>query len=148
MKIEKNKLKNDYKAMFFISIFILGILILALWKLNEGSFTIEFSDNSFSVETANWNRIIVDYQDIEEISYEQGVSSYLTSDIRTNGIGNWKISMGTYYNDEYGSYQRYTYKSCAAYVKIITEKGIVVINKEDEGATKELFDTLETKIGK
>ncbi len=65
------------------------------------------------------------------------------ADRRTNGFGNLVLGMGTFKNDLYGTYIRYTYTSCPSCVVLTVDGQTVVLNGKDEAATKEIYERLE-----
>ena len=51
--------------------------------------------------------------------------------------------MGTFKNDLYGTYTRYTYTSCPSCVVLTVDGQTVVLNEKDKAATKEIYERLE-----
>ena len=68
------------------------------------------------------------------------------SGVRTNGFGNLSMSMGSFENEIYGAYTRYTYASCDAVVALAVNGETVILNGENEADTREIYETLQKKI--
>lgn len=127
-------------------VIILAIVGFFGWTLFTGSMEIQYGDTSFTVETANWEDLTLAYQDIDTIEYQERDPSEDVSDLRTNGFGNFTMALGSFQNELYGNYTRYTYASCKACVKLVVNGKTVVINGPDEESTKEIYTTLQEKI--
>jgi hypothetical protein len=55
--------------------------------------------------------------------------------------------MGSFKNEEFGMYTRYTYTSCDACVVLTSGEKVLVLNGVDEAATKTIYETLKDRIG-
>lgn len=127
-------------------VIILAIVGFFGWTLFTGSMEIQYGDTSFTMETANWEDLTIAYQDIDTIEYQERDPSEDVSDLRTNGFGNFTMALGSFQNELYGNYTRYTYASCKACVKLVVNGKTVVINGPDEESTKEIYTTLQEKM--
>ena len=127
------------------------VIVLAIagffgWVLFTGGMEIQYEDTSFTVETANWEDLTIAYQDIDAIEYQERDPSEDISDLRTNGFGNFTMALGSFQNELYGNYTRYTYTSCDSCVKLVVNGKIVVLNGPDKASTKEIYTTLQEKM--
>ncbi len=119
-------------------------LILAGVVLFAGSFEVEFNEENFTIQADFWDDLTVDYEKIESLEYrEQDVPG-----ARTYGYGSFSLMMGHFENEEFGGYIRYSYADCQACVVLRSEDKVLVINGEDEEATKELYEKLCERIQK
>ena len=123
-----------------------AVFAFVLWVLFTGNMEIIFGEQSFTIETKNWADLTVRYEDIEEVVYESGGLSGGGTEVRTNGFGNLRISLGAFSNDRYGVYTRYTFASCDAYVELMVKGKIIVVNGADEEATQRIYDAVKKKI--
>lgn len=126
---------------------LLGVLALVGWALFAGSMEVVFGETSFTVATKNWADLTVEYADIESVTYEEEDPSRAVSGSRTYGFGNFRLSMGSFENEIYGDYTRYTYASCHACVVLQVKGETVVLNGPDEERTREIYETLLQKTG-
>lgn len=119
-------------------------LILAGVVLFAGAFQVEFAQDSFTIQANMWDDLTVDYDKITDIEYrEQDVPG-----ARIYGYGSFSMMMGHFENEEFGGYIRYSYMDCRACVVVRSEEKVLVINGEDENATKELYEKLCERIQK
>ena len=146
-KIETGeKLKIQYKKKAIVRYGIVTILtiIFIIGSLFWGSIDIQFQDNSFTIKAQGWSDYTVDYTKIDSISYEENLFQN-SNDYRTNGLGNFKYAMGNFRNDVYGNYIRYTHSSCHSYVVMSIGGKILVVNGENDPATKEIYHNISEK---
>lgn len=124
----------------------LAIIVFVVWSLFTGDMEIVYRQDSFTVETANWEDLTIRYEDIEEINYQETDPSSEVSGARTNGFGNLRMSLGSFENELYGAYTRYTYASCDAVVALTVNGKTVILNGENKADTREIYETLQEKI--
>ena len=56
------------------------------------------------------------------------------------------VLMTQYFFDVYGDYIRYTHSSCHSYVVMSIDGKILVVNGENDSATKEIYHTISEKV--
>ena len=56
------------------------------------------------------------------------------------------MSLGSFENELYGAYTRYTYASCDAVVALTVNGKTVILNGENKADTREIYETLQEKI--
>ena len=131
--------KIRWKIVLPIAALTVGFLAYVLFS---GSMEIVYGDTSFTVETGSWGDLTVNYADIQDIHYYDQDPSDSFSGMRTNGFGNLRMALGTFQNDLYGSYTRYTYVQCDACVVLTVDGETVVINGPDPEATRAIYQQL------
>ena len=144
---EKLKIQYNKKVMVVYGIVTILIIIFIIVTLFWGSIDIQFQDNNFTIEAQGWSDYTVDYTQIDSISYEEN-SLQNSNDYRTNGLGNFKYATGNFKNDVYGNYIRYTHSSCHSYVVMSVDGKILVINGENDSATKEIYHVIREKMSR
>ena len=142
---EKLKIQYNKKTIGVSGIIAILTIIFGIWTLFLGSIEIRFEDKDFTIEAQGWSDYTVDYTQIDSISYEEN-SSQNRNDYRTNGLGNLRYAMGNFRNDVYGDYIRYTHSSCHSYVVMSIDGKILVVNGENDSATKEIYHTISEKV--
>ena len=142
---EKLKIQYNKKTIGVSGIIAILTIIFGIWTLFLGSIEIRFEDKDFTIEAQGWSDYTVDYAQIDSISYEEN-SSQNRNDYRTNGLGNLRYAMGNFRNDVYGDYIRYTHSSCHSYVVMSIDGKILVVNGENDSATKEIYHTISEKM--
>lgn len=131
---------------------VIGLVILVAvmafvgWTLFAGSLEVNFGDTSFTVQTGYWSDLTVSYDAIDAISYQTGDAAP-GAGTRTYGFGNLRMLMGSFANDAYGNYTRYTYASCDDCIVLSVDGHTVVLNGPDPASTESLYQTLTAKLG-
>lgn len=139
-KLEKQRVKP--RSVFLTMALVLGVTAFIIWTLFSGDMEIVYGEDSFTVEAVGWTDLTVNYADIESVEYQPQDPSAAGSGGRTNGFGNLKLSMGSFFNEFYGDYTRYTYESCDSCVVLTVNGETVVLNGPEDEATREIFETL------
>ena len=144
---EKLKIQYNKKVMVMYGIVTILTIIFIIVTLFWGSIDIHFQDSNFTIEAQGWSDYTVAYTQIASISYEEN-SLQNSNDYRTNGLGNFKYATGNFKNDVYGNYIRYTHSSCHSYVVMSVDGKILVINGENDSATKEIYHVIREKMSR
>jgi uncharacterized membrane protein len=142
------RIESNPKSAVTTSAVVLAAAGFLVWVLFSGNMTIEYDADSFTVKTGSWKNITLNYNDIENIEYQPNDVSDTVSDIRTNGFGNLRMSLGSFENEIYGNYTRYTYAGCPSCVVLTVDGETVVINGADDEATREIFDMVKESLRK
>ncbi len=118
------------------------------WTMLMGDVKMIYGETSFTADASGWEDLTVPYDAITSIEYFSQDPAEGTGDMRTNGMGNLRMALGSFQNDLYGAYTRYTYASCDACVVLETDGGTVVLNGPDEASTQAIYQTLLEKTGR
>lgn len=119
------------------------VLIFAAVVMFTGNVEVNYEETSFTIEASFWADLTVEYDAITAIEYQEaGVPG-----TRTNGVGSARLLVGLFQNEELGAYTRYTYTGEGPCVVLNVDDKILVINGSDAAATKEIYETLQAKIG-
>lgn len=121
---------------------IIPILILVAVLMFTGDIEYEYGEDSFTIEADYWSDATVKYENIDSITYREDFSPGM----RTYGFGSFRLGMGTFENDEFGSYTRFCYERCEACVVLEVGDKMLVINGKDEASTREIYDMLQEKM--
>lgn len=124
----------------------LAVGVFLVWVLFAGSMDVKVGDTSFTIETGFWSDLTVSYDAIDAISYQTGDAAP-GAGTRTYGFGNLRMLMGSFSNDAYGNYTRYTYASCDDCIVLSVDGHTVVLNGPDPASTESLYQTLTAKLG-
>ena len=136
------KNKKQIKIITAILLSIVAVIVCIL--MFTGSVSTTLSNDSISIKASFWSDLTLSYDDIDSIEYhEDGVSGQ-----RINGVGSAKLLLGTFKNDEFGVYTRYTYNNDTPCIVLKVDKRIIVINTESKETTDEIFKQLSSKISK
>ena len=124
---------------------LVGVLAFVAVALVAGSAEVVFGEDSLTVEASFWQDMTISYDSIESVSYETG-EEMPAAGIRTYGLGNLRMLMGTFANDAYGSYTRYTYDSCDDCVVLNVSGMTVVLNGPSVDDTRQICQELTARL--
>lgn len=139
--IPRNSLSisKNYKLASRISLVLLPIMLVCIGILFfTGNIEIKYEDTSFTIEASYYNDITVNYSDIESIEFcEQDDKG-----VRTFGFGSPRLLMGTFQNDAYGNFTRYSYTKCESCVVLSVDGKTLILSGIDNESTKVIYDEL------
>lgn len=118
-------------SMAIVAVILIGVAILMF----SGNISVDYQKDYFTVKATYWQESRVVYGQIEKIEFRE------TDDpgVRVSGFQSLKLQSGTFRNDEFGDYTRYSYVGCDACVVVTTKGGKIVINAKNEDATYALY---------
>ena len=107
-----------------------------------GNIEYEFDDDELEISATFSKDMEIEYSDIRRIEYRDTKNA----GTRVMGFASARLLMGTFKNDEFGAYNRYSYTKCNAEIVVYTADGIVVISDKTPEQTKTLYDNIKLKI--
>ena len=121
-----------------ILVAVAAMLAVLLFISLTGDIEVRYNDTSFTVEASYWKDMTVAYADIESIEYRDAceVGS------RTNGFGTSRLSMGTFQNEEFGRYTRYSYTGHDACVILRVDGKVLVLGGRESERTWEIYERI------
>ncbi len=130
--------KTDKKALWISAVSVALIFaILAVITLT-GKVVFTFDHDSLNIKASFGGEMEIAYSDIESVEfYGSGVDG-----TRVAGFASAKLLYGTFRNDEFGVYTRYTYTSSDCAIVITVGDNKIVIADIDTESTKALYDKL------
>lgn len=133
--------KKQKRIAVISTVALVVFLVVVFALVFSADFEITYGETSFTVESGAVGDITVEYDSIESVEYrESGVPGY-----RVMGFGDYPVKMGTFQNDEFGHYTRYTYSRCKAAVVVKADGKILVLSGKDAESTKIIYETLLSK---
>lgn len=124
---------------------LVGALAFAAVAMVAGSAKVVFGEDSLTVDATFWQDMTISYDSIESVSYVTG-DEMPGAGVRTYGLGNLRMLMGSFANDAYGSYTRYTYDSCDDCVVLSVSGMTVVLNGPSVDDTRQIYQELMTRL--
>ena len=120
-----------------------GVLTLAfvLVTLFAGSVETTFSDDSFTIKASFYDDLTVAYDRVESVEYRDGN----VPGSRVFGVGSFRLLLGSFENDEFGNYTRYTYYNPEACVVLKVNGKTLVLSGKDAEETQEIYRQLVEK---
>ncbi len=124
-------------------IFLAAVLILTGALMFTGDLDYQFKEDHFVIDADFYDDLYLPYDVMESLEYRE----YNVPGIRTWGYGSFRLLMGNFQNEEFGSYTRYTYYDPQSAVVLTTMKETYVLSGKDPEATMALYQTLLERIG-
>ena len=126
-----------------VLVFMAAILVFVSVMLFTGTLDYTFGDDSFTVRASYYDDLTVKYSAIDGIEYREGS----IDGARVFGFGSFRLLMGTFENQEFGAYTRYTYYRPEACVVLWSKGKALVLSDTDAESTKALYNALLAKTG-
>ncbi len=131
--------KRTAKVSILLTVVILiGVAVLMF----TGDIEVTCQETAFRIDATYWNDLQVDHSRIDTILYRED----LDVGVRTNGFGSAKLLMGTFRNEEFGSYTLYAYTKAEGYLVLTSDEETLVIGMDDANETRALYDTMISKL--
>lgn len=140
-KIEKGISEPGNRSFSFSSSIGVIITIVVVVIFLSGTIEYRFDEEALIIKANYWENATVAYTEIDSVEYRE-------TDLpgkRVFGFGSFSVLMGEFDNSEFGAYTRYSYSNCNSCVVIHADDRVLVLNKKDDAATKELYETLLAK---
>ena len=133
---------TDKKIAIVVSILVALILIGCVFLLFTGTVETILQDDSLEIKATYSSNETIPYTDIDTIEYRTD------SDVgmRVMGFASPKLLLGTFRNDEFGTYTRFSYNKCDDDIIITVGNRKIAINAENEEQTRALYEALLEKI--
>lgn len=140
VKVRHSKL--DKKIMKFSAVFLAVLLFFMILLLFTGDLEFTLLENSFSVKADWYSDITIRYETIESIEYREGN----VPGLRVGGFGSFRLLMGFFENEEFGTHTRYTYYDPESCIVLTVRGKAVVLSGKTAEETLALYNTLLEKI--
>lgn len=119
-------------------VFSLALLVFLAVMLFSGKVETTFDEDSFTVRGSFYGSQTVAYGDVDSVELREGN----IPGSRVFGVGSHRLLLGTFQNDEFGNYTRYTYYKPEACVVVRMGQKVLVLSGKDKAETQELYDRL------
>lgn len=140
-KTVKQTIKSIDKLILIIVVVILAAMFTAVGIVSTtGDIEIKFNENEFTVDADYYKDLTVAYSDIDSVELRQNDNP----GARTNGFGSARLLMGSFSNDEFGAYTRYTYvgEDCCIVLKD-AQGNTMVLGAKGKEETEKLYGEIE-----
>ena len=136
-------MSKDLKLARKISLPLIGILTVLIGTLMfTGDLDVVYGDTAFTIEASYWNDLTVEYSVIDSVEYRDDFSPGM----RTHGFGSARLSLGTFKNEEFGSYTRYSYTGRDDCVVIRSGEKLLAISLQQPEDTRALYEEISARI--
>ena len=135
----KTPMKNMDKKTLRISMVILVLTaVFVCIVLFYGDIDYQFQEEYLFIDTNMYSDNVLYYDAIEAIEYREGN----VPGLRVGGYGSFRLLMGWFENDEFGTYLRYTYYKPEACVVLQLHNETMVLSGKTAAETKALYQSL------
>ena len=131
----------DPKLRKFSAVFLAVFFLFIGIVLFRGEITYDFREDSLYVDSNMYTDYVLDYDAIDTMEYREGN----VPGLRVGGFGSFRLLMGFFENEEFGTYTRYTYYKPEACVVLTSGDRTVVLSAETAEGTRVLYQTLLEK---
>lgn len=118
------------------------VLLLVAAVLFVGNIAFQFREDYLLIDTDLYSDHVVYYDAIEAVEYREGN----VSGMRVGGYGSFRLLMGYFKNDEFGTYVRYTYYKPDACVVLTLNEKTLVLSGETKEATEAIYQELVKRV--
>ena len=125
-------------------LFVAGILALVAVMLFSGSVDVAWYEDYFTVDASFCGAVAVDYADITSVEYRS--IEGLDTGTREWGVASARLLAGSFRNEEFGAYIRYTYTGADSFAIVTFDDDVLVISGRTDAETEEIARTLAEKI--
>ena len=139
------ELVKNKKAAIVVTIVMAVVLVIVFPILMfGGNIETTLGETSLKVHATFWEDLWLQYEDIDAVEYrEQGVDGE-----RIAGYGSGKLLLGTFQNDEFGMYTRYTYGGDAPCIVLTVGARKIVLGAEDAQQLNAIYERICAEISK
>ncbi len=116
----------------------IAILVFVAVMLFSGNVETSFGSDSFTVRGSFYGSQSVSYDDVDSVELRDGD----VPGSRVFGVGSFRVLLGTFQNEEFGNYTRYTYYQPEACIVVRTGEKVLVLSGKDHAETQEIYDQL------
>ena len=131
--------KGSKFSMIIVVLILAGVLVVMF----TGSIDVSYQEDYFTVTGTYHGSMTVFYDVVDSVEYREGN----IPGIRTWGFGSGRLLMGTFENEEFGRYTRYTYTNPDACVVVTSGDNVLVISGKTAAETKAIYDNLSVLTG-
>lgn len=117
---------------------LLGVAVLMF----TGDIEYTCTDDGLEIKADYWRDLTVSYGQIEQADYRTDLSA----GARTNGFGSARLLMGTFDNEELGTYTRYSYTGSHDCIVLKINGETLVLGAKNNAETRALYEMLLRKL--
>ena len=129
---------TDKKILKGSGIFLVVFTIFIVFVLFYGDITYSFREDYLFIDTNMYSDYIVYYDTIDQVEFREGN----VNGLRVGGYGSFRLLMGYFENEEFGTYTRYTYYKPDACVVITSGNKKIVLSGKTYEETENLYRNL------
>ena len=140
----KEFVKNPKAALIATAILVPLLIIFLTLVMFTGKIETSLDESALTVKASFVQDMTVRYEDIDAVEYRE----HRVNGERVMGFASARLLLGTFQNEELGTYMRYTYTGDAPCIVLTVDGKTVVVSTGDATSTKELYDRIVAEIAK
>jgi len=138
-----NRELKKHPVIMAVSMTLAAVLLIGVGiVMFTGDITYTLTDTALLIEADYHADSTVPYRDITQLAY----GDTAPTGTREWGFASARLMMGWFDSDEFGSYARYSYTGTQARILLYCGEDLLVLNAEDEAATRALYEALTAKL--
>ncbi len=131
------------KIAIIITFIVVPLILIGVGILMfTGDVTVTYGETSFKVDSIYYDASEIAYTDITSVEYREDFNK----GIRRYGFASARLMLGSFKNDELGSYILYSYTGKGDVVIVKVGEKALVIGGMTDADTLEIYNTLQMKI--
>ncbi len=135
--LKKNRaLANTLKGFAAVAVIVIIVSVLGIFR--SAAFTVEIEDEVFTITYEDETVVQFSKEEIRSAEYMES----FTRGTAAETIAEGKYTVGTWENDEWGSYTLCIRESVEGYVVVTTEESVFVFNYESKDTTEAMCSAL------
>lgn len=135
-------IKNKKLFIIITVVIVIVLAVLLCVTMFTGDIDATLGDTSMTVKASFTDDLTLNYEDIDAIEYrEEGVDGQ-----RIYGFGSARLLLGTFSNEEFGAYTRYTYTGDDPCVVLTVGEEKVVIGLKNEQQLRWIYDRISAEV--
>lgn len=115
-----------------------AILVFVAVMLFSGKVETTFGDDCFTVRGSYYGSQTVSYADIDSLELRQDA----VPGSRVFGVGSYRLLLGTFRNEEFGTYTRYTYYKPESCIVVRMGEKVLVLSGKGKAETQDIYSQL------
>lgn len=123
-------------------VFVAATLIFVCIILFTGNIEISCQEEAFTITADFYDDLTVRYDVIDTIEYRENDDR----GYRAAGFGSGRLLMGSFENEEFGLYTRYSYTDCDSCIVLTSGGKVLVLSGRDEAQTREIYEELAKRV--
>lgn len=124
--------------------FVAVVLVISLILTFSGKYELLYGDTAFTVNATGNPDVTVAYDEIDTIEYRD----VCDAGSRVFGYGSPTLLMGTFENEEFGTYTRFSRPPCESAVVLTVDGKVLVLGGKNDGETKIIYENILNRMGK
>lgn len=135
---------NSKKATVIVIAVSVVLTVACVIILFTGNVEFTLTDTALEIDATYYSSEVIDYGDIEAVEYRENADK----GTRVMGYGSPRLLLGSFKNDEFGAFTRFSYTKCDSDIIITVGNERIAVSCETEAETRALYEAILEKLDK